>query len=70
MRRARTRAPKRSRADGEPANAWKQTSIQVTPELWRRGRIRAIEEHVEWRELVRRALELYLATPPVPPQGA
>jgi hypothetical protein len=40
-----------------------QTTVQLPPELWRAAKIRTIEERIEWRELLRKALVLYLTTP-------
>jgi hypothetical protein len=41
----------------------KKTSIAMPRELWRRVGIRAAEEEAKRREILIRALELYLATP-------
>ena len=41
-----------------------KTSLDVDPDLWRRFRIRAIEEGVKLHELLRRALEAQLKTKP------
>jgi hypothetical protein len=44
-----------------------KTSIEMPRELWRRVGIRAAEEETRRREILIRALEVYLATPAKPP---
>jgi plasmid stability protein len=46
-----------------PAPAVKKTSINVADALWRRVKIRAIEEGREVQAVVADALTAYLATP-------
>ena len=40
-----------------------KTTVALAESLWKRARIRAIEEGVDLQDIVSRALELYLRTP-------
>ena len=40
-----------------------KTTVALAESLWRRARIRAIEEGADLQDIVSRALELYLRTP-------
>jgi predicted DNA binding CopG/RHH family protein len=41
-----------------------KTTIRVEAPLWRRARIRALQEGIPVQDLVRRAIEVYLQTKP------
>ena len=45
-----------------------KTTVAIEEGLWKRARIRAIEEHADLQDLVSRALTLYLRTP-IKPEG-
>ena len=40
-----------------------KTTVGLSPSLWRRTRIRAVEERRDLQDVVADALELYLKTP-------
>lgn len=41
-----------------------KTTLRLPETLWRAGRIRALDERVDFQLVVARGLELYLKTPP------
>ena len=42
----------------------RKTSIELSPDLWRRVRVRAAEQDMSLKELLTRALEAYLKGKP------
>lgn len=40
-----------------------RSTIEFPPELWRRAKIRAMDERTDFRAIVLKALRAYLATP-------
>jgi hypothetical protein len=46
----------------KPGSAVVRSTIEFPPALWRRAKIRAMDEHTDFRSIVVKALRAYLAT--------
>jgi hypothetical protein len=53
----------KSRGRGDQGESLK-TSFSISKQLWRRAKVRALDEGIELQELISRAIELYLERKP------
>ncbi len=47
----------------KPRSPVVRSTVEFPPELWRRAKIRAMDERTDFRAIVLKALRAYLATP-------